>query len=196
MGRWLLLVFVALAACGDSAPGPRQGSPTDASARPSVRASAAPAPAAAFGEWHVIDGSLLGVDPSSVPYRGTLRVRILAAEMLASIPSRTWGEHRPQGRYLAVYYEVENGLSEPVGAAVIVGSRMRAVDGQGRTWPGNPAPGVEADAAERKGFRQGEGSIGPGFTGRTAAVFDVPPDARDLRLVIPQWNISVPLGLP
>jgi hypothetical protein len=139
-------------------------------------------------------GELYGEDPQS----GTISVRVTDAETRSTINSEFQGPQNARGKFVVVYYEVVSDLNRRMQPSTQINERLVLTDGREREWEvadyQGDYYGISGDAADAVLCDTPEGWIGAGFTGCTAAVFDVPTDAQGFRLVWKEVGISVDLA--
>ncbi len=104
------------------------------------------------------------------------------------------GEMTAQGVYLAVYYSVENEANTRIQPATQINNSFVLMDDRARQWKEGGSGDecfLEANLADLVGAVGPEHWIGPGFTGKTVIVFDIPQAATGLHLVSKKLGVII-----
>jgi hypothetical protein len=138
-------------------------------------------------------GELYGEDSPS----GTISIRVTDAETRATIASEFEGPQTARGKFVVVYYEVVSDLNRRMQPGTQINDNLALTDEREREWEvadyEGDYYGISGDAADLVRCDAPEGWIGAGFTGCTAAVFDVPSDAKGFTLLWKDAGVSIGL---
>jgi hypothetical protein len=149
------------------------------------------------GETFVVNAEDLGELYGEDSLSGTISVRVTDVESLATIASEFAGPQTARGRFVVVYYEVVSDLNRRMQPGTQINDALVLTDERGREWEvadyQGDYYGISGDAADAVRCDAPEGWIGAGFTGCTAAVFDVPTDAAGFTLIWKNAGVSVDL---
>lgn len=154
-----------------------------------------------FGEAISVDAADLPVLVGQENLEGETQITFLEVEFVDGIEDQFTGRGtiRPLGRFVIVFYAVNNDLNVEIQPATQIGDEFILMDDRDRQWEtvdytGNYG-GVSGSAAVARGFAQPETMVPPGFERTTAVVYDVPLDANELALVWAELGIRVFLPL-
>ncbi len=140
-------------------------------------------------------GELFGEDGQT----GFISVRVTAAEIASNIESEFYGQQNAKGKFVIVRYEVVSDLNRRMQPSIQINDELVLMDERDRQWEVADYQGdyfgISGDAARAAGCDEPEEWIGAGFTGCTAAVFDVPTDAQGFRLTWKKAGVSIPLDM-
>ncbi len=128
---------------------------------------------------------------------GTISFQVTDVETRSTIDSEFEGTQRARGKFIVVYYEVASDLNRRMQPSTQINDELVLTDERERQWEVADYEGdyfgISGDAADTVGCDAPEGWVGAGFTGCTAAVFDVPTDAEGLALAWKAAGVSVDL---
>lgn len=130
--------------------------------------------------------------------RGEIRLTFELVARHTSFEDRICGggEMTAQGVYLVVHYLVENESNARIQPATQINKSFALMDDRARQWKEGGSGDecfLEANFANLVGAEGPEHWIGPGFTGRTVIVFDVPQTATGLHLVSKKLGMEITL---
>ena len=108
------------------------------------------------------------------------------------------GEIRAQGTFLVIYYSIENAATSRIQPSTQINDEFGLVDDRERQWVPAGYSNYGTSVARAFAIEVGRDSpiswVGPGFTGNTAIVFDIPESATGLALRSDKLGVQVDLG--
>lgn len=149
------------------------------------------------GESFQVDADELGESYGEDPLSGTISIRLTDVETAAAVDSGYGETQKARGEFVVVHYEVVSDLNRRMQPGTQINAELVLIDDRERQWETADYEGdyygISGDAAEAVGCDRPEVWLGAGFSGCTAAVFDVPTDAQGFALVWRTAGVSVAL---
>ncbi len=151
-----------------------------------------PRPVAAIRQVVTVPGDRLEPNLGQTKFTGSIQFSVVDVEELHVVEGdryRCGGTMRPKGKFIAVYFTVKSDLNQSLNFPTQVIDELQLVDKRRRSWRDAEDFGGNCQLtanvlAHRDPLERPASSIGAGFTGTSAIVFDVPTDAEDFT---PEW---------